>query len=193
MTQHLAFLRAINVGGHTVKMDHLRRLFEEMGFSQVASFIASGNVSFQTDGAPDDLSDDLPGGVRGLEEGIERHLQAALGYEVATFLRTPRELAVAAQYQPFGPLDPEDKAHSLFVAFLPQAPAPEAHSRLLALRSAVDDFHVQGREAWWLRRNGVGPSKFSGGALEKALRLPATMRNVTTVRKLAALYPAPDA
>lgn len=190
MTQYIAFLRAINVGGHTVKMDHLRRLFEEMQFTQVATFIASGNVIFQTAGAPDDLPDDQQGGVRGLEERIERHLQAALGYAVATFLRTPHELAAVTQYEPFGPLEPEGKAHSLFVAFLPETPSQEAHNRLLALRSEVDDFHLHGREAWWLRRNAVGPSKFSGGALEKALRLPATMRNVTTVRKLAALYPA---
>ena len=187
MTQYIAFLRAINVGGHTVKMDHVRRLFAEMQFTQVATFIASGNVIFQTDETPDYL----PEGVRGLEGRIERHLHSALGYEVATFLRTPHELAAVAQHEPFGPLHPEDKAHSIFVAFLPQTPAQEASSRLLSLRNEVDDFHVNGREAWWLRRNHVGPSRFSGGALERALRLPATMRNVTTVRKLAALYPAP--
>ena len=44
MTRYIAFLRAINVGGHTVKMDQLRALFEELGLSNVETFIASGNA-----------------------------------------------------------------------------------------------------------------------------------------------------
>ena len=39
MTRYVAFLRAINVGGHVVKMDHLRQLFESLGFSSVETFI----------------------------------------------------------------------------------------------------------------------------------------------------------
>jgi len=46
MTRYIAFLRAINVGGHTVKMDTLRALFESLGFLNVETFIASGNVLF---------------------------------------------------------------------------------------------------------------------------------------------------
>ena len=48
MPRHIAFLRAINVSGHNVKMDHLRQLFESLGFSNVETFIASGNVIFET-------------------------------------------------------------------------------------------------------------------------------------------------
>ena len=48
MQKYIAFLRAINVGGHTVKMDRLREIFETMGFSNVETFIASGNVIFET-------------------------------------------------------------------------------------------------------------------------------------------------
>jgi uncharacterized protein (DUF1697 family) len=46
MPKYVAFLRAINVGGHTVKMDHLRRLFEALGFTNVETFIASSDVVF---------------------------------------------------------------------------------------------------------------------------------------------------
>ncbi len=80
----IAFLRAINVGGHTVKMDHLCGLFEQMGFSGVETFIASGNVIFD---APVEAG-------RGLEEQIEAHLRQALG--MPTTLRnvtTVRKLA----------------------------------------------------------------------------------------------------
>ena len=47
MSRYLAFLRAINVGGHTVKMDALRHIFESLGFTSVETFIASGNVIFE--------------------------------------------------------------------------------------------------------------------------------------------------
>ena len=48
MPKYIAFLRAINVGGHIVKMDQLRKLFEELQFEHVEKFIASGNVIFDT-------------------------------------------------------------------------------------------------------------------------------------------------
>ena len=83
MQRYIAFLRAINVGGHTVKMDALRVLFESLGFINVETFIASGNVLFETpDGDPQEM-----------ETKIEACLRSALGYEVATFIRTRAELA----------------------------------------------------------------------------------------------------
>jgi uncharacterized protein (DUF1697 family) len=177
MTQYIALLRAINVGGHTVKMDQLRRLFGELGFAAVSTFIASGNVIFETDAEE---------GERELAQRIERHLHQSLGYEVATFLRTPQEIFEIAACHPFAAQAGDQD--TLFVSFLAEPPADEGVARLLALRSEADDFHVAGREAYWLRR-AAGQTKFTGAALEKALRLPATMRNMTTVRKLCTLYP----
>ena len=48
MPRYVAFLRAINVGGHVVKMERLRALFEDLGFAKVETLIASGNVIFET-------------------------------------------------------------------------------------------------------------------------------------------------
>ena len=86
-----AFLRAINVGGHVVKMDELRRLFEALGFSRVETFIASGNVIF----------DSSSKNSAALEKKIATTLHQSLGYEVATFIRTTDELIAIAQHQPF--------------------------------------------------------------------------------------------
>ena len=177
-TRWIALLRAINVGGHTVKMEHLRSLFVELGFGNVATFIASGNVIFD---AP---TRDAPT----LERRIEQHLHDSLGYAVTTFIRTPAELAAVAQQQPFAPAELADQTNALYVAFLPAAPTSEAQARLLTHRSAADDFHMDGREIYWLCRTKMSESAFSGARLEKAIGLPATMRNITTVRKLAAKY-----
>jgi uncharacterized protein (DUF1697 family) len=181
MSRFVAFLRAINVGGHTVKMEHLRRLFEVLGFSSVETFIASGNVIFEAPAAD----------AQALENQIESHLQQSLGYPVATFLRSLDELEAIAQHKPFPVSEDDAGGSSLYIAFLAAPPAGEARDRLLAYRNEVDDFHVHGREIYWLCRTKMSESAFSGALLEKAIGMPATLRNATTVKKLAAKYPAP--
>src|SRR5205814_3611258 len=74
MPRYVAFLRAINVGGHIVKMDDLRRQFEKLGFTDVQTFIASGNVIF--------TSPSKDG--KALERRIEERLEKAIRYEVRT-------------------------------------------------------------------------------------------------------------
>ena len=180
MTRYIALLRAINVGGHNVKMTQLRALFEELEFANVETFIASGNVIFDSPAT----------NVEQLEQQIERHLHSALGYPVATFIRSAAELAAVAAYQPFPPAELAAEGSSLYVSFLRSAPADAAAQKLLALRTEADDFHVHEREFYWLRRSRISDATFPAGLFEKMLGLPATMRNVTTVRKLAAKYPA---
>lgn len=176
MPKYIAFLRAINVGGHTVKMDLLRRLFEALGFANVETFIASGNVIFDS-AEPD---------KKALERQIEAALKAALGYEVATFIRTTDELAEIAHYQPFKA--PDTDSHGLYIAFLAETPGEAAQQKLHSFTTDIDEFHVNGREVYWLCRTKMSESTFSGALLEKTLGLPATMRNSTTVKKMAAKY-----
>jgi uncharacterized protein (DUF1697 family) len=180
MPKLIAFLRAINVGGHNVKMDDLRKLFEELGLSNVETFIASGNVIF--DAPAED--------VQALERRIEGYLRSALGYEVATFIRSAPELAAIVEYEPFTASELAVEGTSLYIAFLHAPPSDEAQAKLMAFRTDVDDFHFHGRELYWLCRTRLSESKFSGALLEKTLKMPSTMRNSTTVRKLAAKYPA---
>ena len=182
MNRYIAFLRAINVGGHTVKMDHLRALLGALELRNIETFIASGNVIFDSPFKDKD--------AQALERHIEQHLKQALGYEVATFLRTPAELAAVAAYAPFAAAELAAEGNSLYVAFTSATPAQEAQRKLLACKTDVDEFHVHGREAYWLCRIRSSDSTFSGARLEKTLGMPATMRNITTVRKLAAQYAA---
>jgi uncharacterized protein (DUF1697 family) len=182
MTRFIAFLRAINVGGHNVKMDRLRKLFESLGLSNVETFIASGNVIF----------DSPAKNTETLEKKIEGHLQRSLGYEVATFIRSVSELADIAYYQPFTTSELDKEDNSLYIAFLPAPPSDEARQKLMAFRTEVDEFHVHGREVYWLCRKKLSESAFSGALLEKTIGMPATMRNTTTVKRLAAKYSASE-
>lgn len=174
----VAFLRAINVGGHTVKMEDLKGHFKALALANVETFIASGNVIFNSS-EPDHEA---------LERTIEGRLQAELGYPVATFIRSAQKLTEIVNNLPFPAEEIERPDTSLYISFLASEPEVEAQEKLLALSSPVDSFHVRGREAYWLCRIRMSDSTFSGALLEKTLRMPATMRNITTVRKLAAKY-----
>ena len=177
MAKYIAFLRSINVGGHTVKMDVLRLLFESLGFSNVETFIASGNVLFET------TSKD----ANALEKKVEAKLREALGYDVATFIRTDAEIKAIVGYKPF-PQSELDAATAFNVAFLKEPPDDKSTQKVMSLRTDIDNFHVHGRELYWLCQKKQSDSTFSNAVLEKTLGRPSTIRGVNTIQKIAAKY-----
>ena len=177
MSQLFAFLRAINVGGRNVTMQELRKHFEALGVDKVESFIASGNVIFQSS-----IED-----VCALEQTIESHLQKALGYEVKTFVRTGPELEAIGRFQPFD-LSTIKSAGALVIGFLADRMGPEAEAALMALKTDVDDFHVHGREIYWLCKVRQSESKVSNALFEKRVKVRSTFRNVNTIARLVAKY-----
>jgi uncharacterized protein (DUF1697 family) len=174
MSKHIAFLRAINVGGHNVKMDYLRQLFESIGFFNVETFIASGNVIF----------DVKAGNVKTLEKKIEALLHESLGYEVASFIRTIAEVVEIAKYKPF-PQSQLDTAKALNIGFLADALDNSAKQKLISMQTDIDDFHFHGREIYWLCKIKQSDSKISNVAIEKTLGIKSTLRGINTVDKLA--------
>lgn len=179
MTRYFAFLRAINVGGHTVKMEALRAHFEGLGFAGVSTFIASGNVIFE---AAEQESAEI-------ERGIEARLAEQLGYPVSAFVRTGDELAAIVGHEPFPGVDLEAKDNTLYVVFLHTEPGEEVRESVLSLRSSLDDFHILGREIYWLSRGKISESPvFIRGLLDKATRVPGTSRNLNTIHRLVAKY-----
>jgi uncharacterized protein (DUF1697 family) len=171
----IAFLRAVNVGGRNVTMAELRRIFESLGCEEVETFIASGNVIFA---AP------ATGLVR-LHRAIEDGLRASLGYEVTVFIRTEAEVAAVAQYEPFDGAQ-RAAARSLNVGFLTAPLTARASASLKAMTTAIDDFHVHGREVYWLCKVGQADSTFSNVRFEKMLEARVTFRGVNTIARLAA-------
>lgn len=177
MTKYIAFLRAINVGGRNVKMDRLREIFESMGFANVETFIASGNVIFENKSKNMDA----------LANKIEKGLEESLGFEVATFIRSDSELAGIANYKPF-PRSKMDSAAALNIAFLSESLDAKSKKLLMTLKTDIDDFHTYGREVYWLCLKKQSESKFSNAVFEKALGIKSTFRGLNTVRKLADKY-----
>lgn len=177
MPKLVAFLRAVNVGGRTVTMDELRSHFRGLGFGGVETFIASGNVVFETGEAPG----------QALERRIADRLKKALGYEVATFVRSGEEVRAIARHQPFTP-SARAGAGALVVGFVAGPLAPAGRKALMALRTDIDDFEVREREVFWLCRTKQSGSTFSNAVFERTLKIRVTFRSVTTVARLAAKY-----
>ncbi len=99
MPRHIAFLRGINVGGHRVKMDELRRLFGELSFSDVSTFIASGNVVFES---PDED-----------RAGLEREIEGRFEEDGGQVRAIPRLATPSAFQSDLPPLHaPPSRAYS---------------------------------------------------------------------------------
>ena len=177
MPRLIAFLRAINVGGHTVTMARLRQEFEGLGFTGVETFIASGNVIFTA----------RAGSLAAIEKKIEARLQAALGFEVTTFVRTDAEVAAVAGYQPFTAAQIEDGA-AVYVGFVERPLDAAAARAVMTFKTEIDDFRVKGREVYWLRKTRQTDSPFKYASLEKKLKIRATFRGINTVARLAAKH-----
>ena len=184
MPHYVAFLRGINLGNRRLKMDELRAHFVAMKFTDVTTFIASGNVIFSSQTAD----------AQKVAHQIQKHLKASLGYEVDTFVRTRAEVAAVAAHRPFSAVDLAHPGHTVHVAFLSDELSLAQARGLIACRTDVDEFSVNGREHYWLCRIKSNESTVWALASLRSLKLPSSsMRNLTTIRKLAALYPAPPA
>lgn len=160
-------------------MSVLCEVFESLNFSGVATFLASGNVVFETK-AKD---------IRTLEKRIERRLLDALGYHVPVFIRTDAEVKEIAALEPFG----RSQLHGadVNVIFLADSLDEKSKAKATALRSKTDGFRIRGREIYWWRRRKPGTSLFSTVPFEKVLQEPFTVRSTNTIRKLVAKFPGP--
>lgn len=168
MATYTAFLRAINVGGRRIKGPELCAPFTEMGFENAASFRASGNVVFDARRKPS-------------EARIESGLEAALGYEVGVFLRSPAEMAELAAAEPF---EPGAKFH---VMFLKRLPSPAKQRDVLALSTDDDKLAFGERELFWRPRGRMLESELDLSKVAKLIGR-GTMRTNGTVAQIAGKY-----
>ena len=169
-----AFLRAINVGGRTVKMERLRSVFEGAKLRDVSTVINRGNVLFASSARD----------TAALERRLEEALAAELGYEVVTFVRSAEDVIAIAAREDFAGAPPGDLVQ---VGFLKGRPTAAVRRAVAGLASEKDELVVRGQELHWHVRGRTMDSLIKPEALAAALGGPTTVRSITTVRKIAAL------
>lgn len=178
MPAYVAFHRAINVSGtKIIKMVHLKQLFEGMGFKNVATYIQSGNVYFETAKSPNEA----------LAKKIEKHLLKELGFEVETMVRTIDELKAIADNDPYKKIE-DDGNVVVYLGFLSDEPAKEQQKLLLTFNSEIDECTIKGKEIYILRYRDRGKARFENKLIENKLKVKCTMRNRKTLYKLLELY-----
>ena len=171
---YIALLRGINVGGHKiVKMDRLRKAFEELGFKDVDTYVQSGNVVFKS---PKIARADLSRKIEGM-------LLREFSISVPVIVRTAEEIGKVLTNNPFLKERDTDVA-GLHVTFLSLTPQRAAIKGLDAIAAGPDRFHCNGQEIYLHCPNGFGGTKLSINAFEKVLAVGATTRNWNTVNKL---------
>lgn len=176
MPRFVAFLRGINVGGNnTVPMKQLKCLFEGLSFSDVSTYINSGNVLFTSRVADKGL----------LTKRIEKGLLKQFGFPVACIIRTAENIQLLAKKLP--PEWKNDTEQKTDILFLWDAYDSKASLKLLKTHPDVDRLlYVPGAIAWNISRalyTKSGIHAFIGTELYKNM----TGRNINTVRKLAKL------
>ena len=170
MTTRVGFLRAVNVGRRTVANARVVELLEGLGYTDVWTYVNSGNVVFTA-----------PGRREALERAIGRALEAEYGFEVTTFVRSAAELRRLADAHPFD-LAPGD---TYFVTFLPGPPAAAAARALEAQSNDFDTLVVAGRDVHWRMRGKSTDTTVTPARWKQALGTTATTsRNMTSLTKL---------
>ncbi|MBX9825846.1 MAG: DUF1697 domain-containing protein [Xanthobacteraceae bacterium] len=170
MARYAALLRAVNVGGTTaLPMSRLKAVCLDAGLEHVETYIASGNVVFESKAAPAKI-----------KATLEAALRKELGKPVGVVLRSAAELRAVLKASPFRNTEPK----YTHVIFLDTAPPADALDHVRGRRD--EELRLAEREIYVHYPSGMGRSK---------LRIPAasegTARNINTVTKLVELTSKP--
>ncbi len=170
MARLVALLRGINLGPkRRVPMADLRELMGELGYEDVRTVLASGNVVFT-------------GPKAKAREKLEAALADRYGFNVDVVLRTMKELHAVVDAEPYG--KQVDNPSRYFVVFLPTAPNAKALEALEAQDFAPDSFQANGRELYAWCPEGMQDSRLMRALSKPAVAETATVRNMETVKKL---------
>lgn len=171
MTRYAAFLRGVNLGKRTVKSADLKAALEDLGYDNVRTLIASGNVLFDAKAA---------GGLRGK---LEKALEQKFGFAIGVVLRSQDEIATMVASKPFAAADPNADADFHVLMF-----AEPAHVTIEAVagdydvartdRDAIYFIAYRKPDGTYLGRSALGDKL---KPIEKAHLV--TMRNWNTIEK----------
>lgn len=177
----MAFLRGINVGGHRkVPMAELRALVAGLGHTDVATYVASGNVVLTA-----------PGATRaGLEADLAAAVAERFGFTVPVLVRRADDLERVIAADPFPDASAATPKHC-FVAFASAPLPPVGLDALDPARFAPDEWVVGAEELYLRYEDGAGRSKLTNDLLERTLGVDLTSRNWNTVLAVADLLSRP--
>ena len=178
MQTFISILRGINVSGQKkILMADLKKLYESLKFSEVKTYIQSGNVVFKSDSKTSDIQ---------LARKIEKAISAKYKFEVPVITRTKEELEKILSQNSFTKEKSID-LKKLHVTFLSETPDREKMEQIKEVDFSPDQFIIKGKEIYLHIPNSYGETKLSNKFFENKLKVSATTRNWNTVNKLLEL------
>lgn len=174
MNTYIALLRGINVSGHKIiKMAELKKMFENLGFQNVKTYIQSGNVVFQTNETA----------IPKLEKSIRKGIENTFGFDVQIQILISDEIRKALEINPFLKDNSLDIKQHYFV-FLDEIPSEENWNNLKNMELKGEQMSLADKVLFVYYTNGAGQSKLTTNLIESKLKVAATARNLNTTRKL---------
>ena len=174
MKTQIALLRGINVGGHRkVPMVELRELLTKTGFSDVKTYIQSGNVIFKV----------AETNAQKIENSIQKSIANHFGFEVSVMVRTRQQLHKIFDDCPFS----EDKKSNSYFAILSHVPQEDLVEVAYEKVYEHEEYKIVNDCLYFYSDKGYGNAKFSLNYFEKKLNVDATARNYKTMLKLLSL------
>ena len=178
MPKYFAFLQAVNVGSRKIIMSQLRNQFEGLDFTEVETFIASGNVIF---------SSPIQSTVE-LETVIMKMLKQNYAFDIETYVRTTHTISQLLALDPF-PHNKVATTHSLHVDFFSLPLAPHTLEQTLSLQNSENDFHVVDNNLLWLNQKSIHETTVTYVQVEQAMGTKMTMRGINTLQRMIAKHP----
>lgn len=173
MNTYITLLRGINVSGQKlIKMIELKSHFEELGFSDIQTYIQSGNIVFKSS----------ENSVSKLEGLIEAKIKEKYGWDVPTMVKKKEELEYALANNPRAHDETDPKL--VFFTFLDQEPSNEDIAKLAEKDYPDEEYIIDGTCIYFHPKNGAGKAKMNNNLFENKLKVRATTRNLRTVIKL---------
>lgn len=169
MGRMVALLRAVNVGGRKLPMAELRSHCAGLGWADVATYIQSGNIVFETDAAPAEA-----------EAALEALIKREYGYEAPAVVRTAAEWTGYAPGCPF-PDAARDEPNRLMMLLSKRPPAAEAAALIQARAQHGEKVAAAGDAIWIHYPGGQQETKITPAFVDKAVGSIATARNHRTV------------
>lgn len=177
MHKYIALLRGINVGGRNkIIMAELRGLLGTLGFTEVTTYIQSGNIIF--------CSEESDG--KKLEQRIERAIENKYGYSVPVIIFTRDKLEKILRDNPLKPLK-EDELNKMYYVFLKELPERGAVAKFKESKFENEKYIIFRDHIYLKCLSGMGKAKLTTNLLEKKLCVQATARNHKTALKLLEL------
>jgi uncharacterized protein (DUF1697 family) len=172
MTRMVGLLRAVNVGGRKLPMAQLRELCADLGWTEVRTYIQSGNLVFSAAGKP-----------AAIEACLEQAIERRFGFEVPVMVRSARAWSALRAGNPF-PEAARDAPNRLMLMVAKKPPAEGAEATIQSRATAGEQVKRAGEGIWIHYPEGVGRSKLTPTMIDRAIGSPATARNYRTIVKL---------